>query len=572
MNRNSKSHFSATDNRINIGRSRFDRSSWWKGTMATGSLVPFYIDECLPGDSFDMKTSVLCRMATPLFPVMDNAYLDTYFFFVPNRLVWDHWQEFNGENDLNAWVQTMDYEIPGITFDIGGLRWDYEAGHSVTSTEFSLADYFGLPTRSGHLTDKVSSLPFRAYQLIWNEWFRDQNLQDPILIPKGDSDEDDIDVAQQMMSVRPVNKFHDYFTSCLPAPQKGSAVLIPGFEGSSAVGTSPVVNIFSRPLTWSAVNNSSISSDSGYVDLVIATGTDDNGNINRSVAVQDSSLDATYRRSVFPNNLVVAQNSLASIDALRFAFQLQKLLWRDGNGGSRYTEIIRSHFGVVSPDARLQRPEYLGGKRIPITVNQVIQTSSTDNTSPQGNTAAVSKTVDSFNGFTKSFTEHGFIVGVCCIRTDHTYQNGINRMWSRKDRFDFYWPEFAHIGEQAVLNKEIYFDSDYNSQSNNPNAYNKGVFGYQEAWAEYRYRPSFVTGAFRSNYSGGSLDAWHYADDYDSQVYLSGDWIVESPTNVARTLAVTGRQNEQWLLDFYFDLKTTRPMPVYSVPGLVDHF
>ena len=323
MNRNSKSHFSATDNRINIGRSRFDRSSWWKGTMATGSLVPFYIDECLPGDSFDMKTSVLCRMATPLFPVMDNAYLDTYFFFVPNRLVWDHWQEFNGENDLNAWVQTMDYEIPGITFD---------------------------------------------------------------------------------------------------------------------------------------------------------------------------------------------------------------------------------------------------------TVNQVIQTSSTDEASPQGNTAAVSKTVDSFNGFTKSFTEHGFIIGVCCIRTDHTYQNGINRMWSRKDRYDFYWPEFAHIGEQAVLNKEIYFDSDFNGQSNNANAYNNGVFGYQEAWAEYRYRPSFVTGAFRSNYSGGSLDAWHYADDYDSQVYLSGDWIVESPTNVARTLAVTGRQNEQWLLDFYFDLKTTRPMPVYSVPGLVDHF
>lgn len=558
MNRNSKSHFSATDNRINIGRSTFDRPSWWKGSFNASDLVPFYLDEVLPGDSFDMKTSVLARMSTPLFPVMDNCYLDTYFFFVPMRLVWDHWKQFMGENDVNAWTPSVTYRKPSAMLGGTGQLQDYS---------FTLVDYMGLPTHfrgDGVVTGEyIDVTPFRAYQLIWNEWFRDQNLQDPVLIDKGDllgylTPETDY------IQLRKVNKFHDYFTSCLPQPQRGSAVLIPGFDGTVPVvtGSDHFGNLFANssvPYSLHFVRNDTGSFPDNGSTLFIGN----NGNV---LVNGQNPLSGTA--TVVPSNLYVGSSSGVTIDALRAAFQVQKLLWRDGNGGSRYTELIRSHFGVVSPDARQQRPEYLGGKRIPITINQVIQQSATvEGVSPQGNTAAYSKTVDSFNGFQKSFTEHGFIIGVCCCRTDHTYQNGINRMWSRMDRLDYYFPEFAHLGETAVLNKEIFYD-DSVQQVNNE------VFGYQEAWAEYKYRPSFVTGAFRSNYEGGSLDAWHYADDYDTTPTLSAEWIAETPTNVNRTLAVQGDEDnhDQFLVDFYFDLKTTRPMPVYSVPGLVDHF
>lgn len=555
MNRNSSSHFSATDNRINIGRSKFNRNSWTKTTMNFGDLVPFYVDEILPGDTFDMNTSVLARLSTPKFPTMDNAYLDTYYFFVPARLVWEHWKEFNGENNVNAWTNTNEYLIPSFDYSYFAFEGDDNPYN------FSTADYMGIPIDTFNFggvggINYINALPFRAYHLIWNEFFRDQNLQDPILINTGDSvDSGEFD---DLMQLRKVCKFHDYFTSALPAPQKGPAVVIPGLDGLPVGGIDGLSNGFTSMNvvndTGNPVGNASLGATSG-------------GNLGGSSG-------GTYGTKVSLSNLGTLEGagsiSGATIDALRTAFQIQKLLWRDGNGGTRYTEILRSHFGVVSPDARLQRPEYLGGKRIPLTMTQVIQQSATPNSDEGavqtflGSTGAYSKTTDAFHGFTKSFTEHGYLIGVCCARTDHTYQQGINRMWSRRSRFDFYYPELANIGEQPILNREIYLQE---------TAADDEVFGYQEAWAEYRYRPSYVTGAFRDTYHN-SLGFATYADRYMEQPILSADWITEGLENVNKTLIVPGSEidKNQLLLDFYFQLTCTRPMPVYSVPGLVDHF
>lgn len=543
MNRNTESHFSLLPH-IDIQRSRFDRSSSVKTSFNAGDVVPFYLEEVLPGDTFNVKTSRVVRMQTLLTPMMDNVYLDTYYFFVPNRLVWSHWKEFCGENTESAWIPETEYAMPQITAPFGG----WSVG--------TIADYFGIPTGVSGLS--VSALPFRAYALIMNEWFRDQNLQDPLVVPVDDSTVQGVNTDTFVTDVakggKPfiAAKYHDYFTSALPAPQKGPDVTIPiATAGEYAV----VTKNETVPNPGNVALHSAFSfSDNKYLYITNAS--------DNHVA---ASLNPQSTGPLVPDNLwavTTGDAQAATINQLRLAFQIQKFYERQARGGSRYTEVIRSFFGVTSPDARLQRPEYLGGNRVPINVNQVIQQSGTESTTtPQGTVVGMSLTTDSHSDFTKSFTEHGFIIGVMCARYDHTYQQGLARLWSRKDKFDFYWPVFANIGEQAIKNKEIYAQG---------NTTDDEVFGYQEAWAEYRYKPNIVTGEMRSSYDQ-SLDVWHLADDYSKLPSLSAEWIREDKSTIDRVLAVSSSLSNQFFADIYVSNKCTRPMPMYSIPGLIDH-
>lgn len=549
MNRNVESHFSQLP-KADIQRSRFDRSSSVKTTFNVGDVVPFYVDEVLPGDTFDIKTSKVVRMQSLVTPIMDNIYLDTYFFFVPNRLTWEHWQQFNGENTESAWLPTAEYQVPQLTAPSGG----WSIG--------TIADYMGIPTGVANLS--VNALPFRAYALIMDGWFRDENLSDPLNIPVNDVTQTGSngsnyisDVALGGMPFKAA-KYHDYFTSCLPAPQKGPDVLLP--LGSQA----PVTTISSSEVKFPIseapglmLANQTMSSGVGdTVSMSFTPGA--NVSFASNIGVGMDSV------GMVPVNLVtdLSQATAATINQLRLAFQVQKLYEKDARGGTRYIEILKSHFGVTSPDSRLQRPEYLGGNRIPININQVLQTSQTSDQSPQGNPVGQSLTTDTHRDFVKSFVEHGFVMGVMVARYDHTYQQGLERFWSRKDRFDYYWPVFAHIGEQAVKNREIYAQG---------TAADDEVFGYQESWADYRYKPNRVSGEMRSA-APQSLDVWHLADDYDSQPYLSDSWIREDKATVDRVLAVSSNNSAQLFCDIYVNNRTTRPMPVYSIPGLIDHF
>lgn len=548
MNRNTESHFSLAPH-VDISRSRFDRSASLKTSFNVGDVVPFFLDEVLPGDTFSVDTSKVVRMQTLLTPMMDNLYLDTYYFFVPNRLVWDHWKQFCGENTESAWIPETEYTMPQITSPAN-------SGWSVGT----LADYFGIPTGVPGLS--VSALPFRAYALIMNEWFRDQNLQDPLVVPTDDSTVAGVNTGTFVTDVakggKPfiAAKYHDYFTSCLPSPQKGPDVLIP----SATAGEYPVVplsksvdsSLFKVPYQGLKFDGSPLTNDSS---IAFAEG----GNqLQASVPTL-----ANGSKPVISNLWAVASGGIgATINQLRLAFQIQKFYEQQARGGSRYTEVIRSFFGVTSPDARLQRPEYLGGNRVPINVNQIIQQSGTESSgTPQGTVVGQSLTTDSHSDFTKSFTEHGFIIGLMVARYDHTYQQGLNRLWSRKDKFDFYWPVFANIGEQPVKNKEIYAQG---------NTTDDEVFGYQEAWADYRYKPNMVTGEMRSAYTQ-SLDVWHLADDYSTLPTLSDSWIREDKSTVDRVLAVTSAVSNQLFADIYVKNLCTRPMPMYSIPGLIDH-
>lgn len=570
MNRNNNSRFAQAP-QVDIQRSTFDRSSGHKTTFNAGKLVPIYVDEVLPGDTFEMKTSAIIRGSTPIFPVMDNANLDIYFFFVPNRLVWDHWKEFNGENTTNKWEQTVEYSIPQMAPPAGnGTVVGWEKG--------TLADYMGIPTLVGPGAPQanaqwtVNHLPFRAYCLIWNEWFRDQNLQDPVLIDTGDSQtngthlvpESNPIVNQNQAALTggnllPVNKYFDYFTGALPEPQKGPDVLLPlGNTAPVITMTTDIASVTGNSPNMRFMSNSPINSQRNVIISPTGSG---KGTLNSGETAPDA-----VNGKLIPTNLYanLAEATSATINELRLAFQLQRLYERDARGGTRYIEIIKSHFGVTSPDARLQRPEYLGGERIPINIDQVIQTSGTmEGTTPQGNTAAYSLTGNQGSYFKHSFVEHGYVLGLACVRTEHTYQQGLEKIWNRKNRFDFYWPALANIGEQAILNKEIYLQA--------LGTTNEEAFGYQEAWAEYRYKPSRVSSAFRSNISTGSLDAWHYADYYEELPKLSAEWIQETYKNVDRTLAVQSTLEDQYIADFWFKCKCTRPMPIYSIPGLIDH-
>nr|WNN13450.1 MAG: major capsid protein [Microviridae sp.] len=563
MNRNVESHFALNPTRIDLSRATFDRSSSVKTSFNAGDIIPFFLEEVLPGDTFNVKSSKVVRMQTLLTPMMDNVYLDTYYFFVPNRLVWKHWKEFNGENTESAWIPETTYEVPQITSPAG-------TGWAVGT----IADYFGIPTGVPNLS--VSALPFRAYALIMNEWFRDQNLSDPLVVPDDDATVAGVNTGTFVSDVakggKPyiATKYHDYFTSCLPSPQKGPDVNIPVAEAGNyaVVGNGKALALTDGSLRGAAFQRNTYGLGGLNSSLGKAPGT----KIDTGASTFDSSTllgvptAAQLGSDLSKSGLVAVSTGnaqAATINQLRLAFQIQKLYERDARGGSRYIEILKSHFGVTSPDARLQRPEYLGGNRVPININQVIQQSGTGSGSatPQGTVVGMSQTTDSHSDFIKSFTEHGFIIGVMVARYDHTYQQGLDRMWSRKDRFDYYWPVFANIGEQAVKNKEIYAQG---------NAEDDEVFGYQEAWADYRYKPNRVTGEMRSAYAQ-SLDVWHLADDYAQRPSLSDSWIREDKTNIDRVLAVTSKVSNQFFADIYVQNRATRPMPLYSIPGLIDH-
>lgn len=531
-------------------RTKFDRSHVYKTTFNSGKLIPVFIDEVLPGDTTRMSINYFARLATPIKPIMDNIYLDWFFFFVPNRLVWEHWQNFCFEQEDPD--DSIDYVIPTVS----------ATGNSGNAYIGSLWDYFGLPVNTSGNLSGINALPFRGVYLIWNEWFRDENLQKSVKIQKGDTNEvlDSTRSSEQPswvfssgtnivpgLACPPRGKRHDYFTSALPWTQKGPGVQVP-LTGNAFVYDAQGASIPNMPPTVKEVN---------VAGRLMTRETD--GNWPHEVYEYNQSNGSLFASNKF-SYADLESISGATINSLRTAFQMQKFYERLARGGTRYTEVLRSFFGVVSPDARLQRPEFLGSFTKMVNVNPIAQTSATDDTSPQGNLSAYGVTAAKFHGFTKSFVEHGYIFGFVCARADLTYQQGINKMWLRSTVYDFYWPTFAHLGEQAIELREIYAQG---------SAADTTVFGYQERYAEYRYKPSQITGKFRSSVTGGSLDKWHLSQFFNNAPTLNEEFIIEKPP-IERIIAVPSEP--QFLLDIGFRYTTVRPMPMFGTPGLVDHF
>lgn len=537
MNRNSEQHYSQVPH-ANVPRARFKRDYSLLTTMNEGDLIPIYCDEVLPADTAKINLNALMRMSTPLYPVMDNCYADFYFFFVPARLLWEHFENLMGQNDSTFWAEKTEYTTPKTTAPSDG----WKVG--------TLADYFGIPTGVANL--QVNSLPFRAYAKIWNEWFRDENLQQPVTMSKTDTTTAGSNTGTNLTDAEAgglplkVCKYKDYFTSCLPSPQKSTEpVAIP------LTGKAPVYGY----------KYNSDEKEMGDIELITRNGQSShvqNGDSTPLTITGWAKEDSTYYSTDAYLYTDLGSATITTINELRQAIAVQHIFERDARTGTRYKEILQGAWGVTSPDARLDRSEYIGGYRLPININQVIQTSATDSTSPQGNTAAFSMTTMSRNMATYSATEHGFIIGLAAVRVEHSYQQGLSRMWTRSTRFSYYDPMLANLGEQAVLNQEIYAQG---------TAKDEEVFGYQEAWADYRYRTNMITGEMRSTYAQ-TLDAWHYADKYTSLPTLSSDWIKEGTENIDRTIAVQSDNSRQFICNFYFDQTWTRAMPIYSIPGL----
>lgn len=555
----SNSFFSSYKSDLERPRSRFDRSSTVKTSFNVGDLVPFYLDEVLPGDTFDIETSFVTRLQTLITPPMDDLFLDMYYFFVPSRLCWTHWKEFMGES-TSAWTSDVVYQVPQLKV--------LASESNREGIQGSLLDYFGVPIAiNGEMS--ISRLPVNAYNLIWNEWFRDENLQDEILvdIDDGNVNFDSANSAKGGKLLK-VNKLHDYFTSALPSPQKGDDVTVTSLFGDIPVVTrSSEHTKISGPALNLRYTNGLVPGDNYFLvgknqpPKLPSKPESSSELFYYSFSNVTTKPEGGPYMGIMPTNLYAdsSKSDPLTVNSLRLAFATQQMLETDARSGSRYIELLRGHFGVISPDGRLQRPELLSANRTRINVHQIVQQSES-NTTPLGTTAAMSLTSNTDNSFVKSFTEHGFVIGVMCARYNHTYQQGLNRMWSRKDRLDYYFPILANIGEQPIYTKEIYYDNDGFDSLNE-------VFGYQEAWADYRYKPSIVTGEMRSGIDN-SLQSWHFADYYQNKPTLSASWIQEDLTNVDRTLAVTSKVADQIFGDFYVRNLTTRVMPVHSIPGL----